>query len=862
MMAGKTALPQNQLISPIMREIEARQGSLAADVPLVSARSGGGMVALVAVALAGSFGALAILSADFSEPLLLTAMAFLAMLGVFFLFGLAAGHIRIAEPSADNRILSALAASFEDGLCVTTLEGRRIYANRAFDDLVGPVEYDHVSALESLFAGEPQAAEALFRLARAAGRGENRTEEFRLRTIAGGQRQSRWLRLGVTRIGMGQGDENEPLVLWRLVDITDERRREVETVRALEATLGYYESMPLGLMVAGEDASIEHLNGTLATWLGLSAVSLARGLKLTDIVSGDGALLLRALARDADAGAARRIDLDLVCEDGRSWPATLMVVPRAGDAGFVAAVLERAAEEDAAGLDRTAEERFARFFQSAPFGIATVSADGKIASANTAFARLMLNGRAGRGDMALDVLTRSVDSERRAEVAAALDDALAGKANIQPLEITVGDSREFTRRVFFSALTRGSAAESAVLYVIDATELKALEFQFAQSQKMEAVGKLAGGVAHDFNNVLTAIIGFSDLLLQTHRPGDPAYQNIINIKSSANRAAELVSQLLAFSRRQTLQPEVLQLNEIVTDTSVILNRLLGEKIELKILPGRDLWYVKADRSQLQSVIVNLAVNARDAMPDGGRLTIRSRNIGERESQKLEPQSLPIGEYVMIEVEDTGHGMTPEVQAKIFEPFFTTKSVGKGTGLGLATVYGIVKQTGGYVFVHSAPGKGTTFRVYLPRHFLDAEGEADLAGEKAAKKERESDLTGAGRVLLVEDEDAVRGFAVEALKRQGYEVLEATSGAEAIELVSKADRPIDIVVSDVIMPEMDGPSMYKVLRQKNPGLKIVFMSGYPDDAFKNALEADETFTFLQKPFSLAQLAAKVKAELGR
>ena len=860
MMAGKTAFPQNQLISPVMREIEARQGSLAADVPLVSARPGGGMIALVSVALAGSFGALAILSADFSEPLLLTAMAFLATLGVFFLFGLAAGHIRIAESSADSDILKALARSFDDGLCVTTLEGRRIYANRVFDDLVGPAEYDHVSALESLFAGEPQAAEALFRLARAAGRGENRTEEFRLRTVAGGHRQSRWLRLGVMRLDTGRGGEGEPLVLWRLVDITDERRREAEMVRALEAQLGYYEAMPLGLIVAGEDASIEHLNGTVATWLGLSASSLARGLKLTDIVSGDGALLLRALARDAGE-AARRIDLDLVCEDGRVWPATLMVVPRAGDAGFVAAVLERVVEEDASGRGRTAEVRFARFFQSAPFGIATVTADGRIASSNTAFARLMLNGRAGRANMALDVLTRSLEPERRAEVEAALNDALAGKANIQPLEITVGDSREFTRRVFFSALTRGSAAESAVLYVIDATELKALEFQFAQSQKMEAVGKLAGGVAHDFNNVLTAIIGFADLLLQTHRPGDPAHQNIINIKNSANRAAELVSQLLAFSRRQTLQPEVLQLNEILTDTSVILNRLLGEQIELKILPGRDLWYVRADRSQLQSVIVNLAVNARDAMPDGGRLTIRSRNVGERESRKLEPQNLPIGEYVMIEVEDTGHGMTPEVQAKIFEPFFTTKTVGKGTGLGLATVYGIVKQTGGYVFVHSAPGKGTTFRVYLPRHFIDADAQAELADEKAAKKDRHPDLTGAGRVLLVEDEDAVRSFAVEALKRQGYEVLQATSGAEAIEMMSEADRPIDIVVSDVIMPEMDGPTMYKLLRETNPELKIIFMSGYPDDAFKNALDSEETFAFLQKPFSLAQLAAKVKAELG-
>src|SRR5690606_30725577 len=259
---------------------------------------------------------------------------------------------------------------------------------------------------------------ALFRLARAAGRGESRTEEFRLRSVVAGQRQSRWLRLSVSRLELGRSGESEPLVLWRIIAITDERRRQAETMRALEATLGYYEAVPLGLLVAGEDADIEHLNGTLARWLGLSASSLARGLKLTDIISGDGALLLRALARDVD-GTARRIDLDLVCEDGHGWPATLLVMPRAEGAGFVAAVLERVAE-DADDQGRTAEVRFARFFQSAPFGIATVSAGGRIASANTAFARLLVDGRAGRNDSALDVLTRNVDPDRRAEVAAAL----------------------------------------------------------------------------------------------------------------------------------------------------------------------------------------------------------------------------------------------------------------------------------------------------------------------------------------------------------------------------------------------------------------------------------------------------------
>ena len=865
LMAGRVDRSQNQLICPAMRESEAQPASIAAGNPLMPGKSGGGLMALGAVVLAGCLAVLAVLSFDTTEPLMLTLMAFLATLGVFFLFGLAAGHIRIAERKTDGEVVAALAKGFSDGLCVTTLEGRRLYANPAFDTLVAPAKFSHVSALETLFAGEPQAAEALFRLARAAGRNESRTEEVRLRTVVAGQRHSRWFRLGVTPVNTPLGlDETGPVVLWRITDITDERRREVETLRSLEATLGHYEAMPIGLMVTDENAGIEYINDALAQWLGLSAGALVRGLKLTDIVSGDGAVLLRAMARDA-CETAQRIDLDLVREDGRTWPASLIVVPRAqsGKAeGFSAVIIERVAEEETPSNTRPAEVRFTRFFQSAPFGIATVNAEGKIASSNAAFARLLHDGKISQSEAAIDVLTRGVDADKRAAVEAALREALSGKANIQPVEITVGEAHEFTRRVFFSTASRGSGAESAVLYVIDATELKALELKFAQSQKMEAVGQLAGGIAHDFNNVLTAIIGFSDLLLQTHRPSDPPYRNIINIKSSAERAAELVSQLLAFSRRQTLQPEVLQLSETLTDTSMMLNRTLGEKVELRILPGRDLWFVKADRSRLESVIVNLSVNARDAMPEGGQLTIRTRNVSERESQKLDTIGVPVGEYVMIEVEDTGHGMPQEVQEKIFEPFFTTKSVGKGTGLGLAQVYGIVKQTGGFIFVDSTIGKGTTFRIYLPRHEVDVEAVAEAAKVKAAKKERHRDLTGAGRVLLVEDEDAVRSFAIEALKRQGYEVLEATTGAEALEVMDETDQPVDLVISDVIMPEMDGPSMYKVMRQTNPDLKIIFMSGYPDDAFKNSLDPDAKFAFLQKPFSLAQLAAKVKEELAQ
>ncbi len=414
---------------------------------------------------------------------------------------------------------------------------------------------------------------------------------------------------------------------------------------------------------------------------------------------------------------------------------------------------------------------------------------------------------------------------------------------------------------------QASEREAAMLYVIDATEQKALEAQFAQSSKMEAVGKLAGGIAHDFNNVLTAIIGFSDLLLQTHRTSDPAYKDIKNIQQSAYRAAGMVRQLLSFSRRQTLRAEPLLLDDVLNESSSMLRTTVGEKIQFKIQPSRDLWYVNVDRNELERVIVNLTVNAKDAMPNGGSLTVRTRNITERESQRLELDGMPVGEYVGIEVSDTGTGMPAEVLAKIFEPFFTTKGVGKGTGLGLSTVYGIVKQSGGFIYADSALGKGTTFRVYLPRHIPEVDDEAVSSVQPVAVKEKDAsgapaDLTGTGRVLLVEDEDVVRSFAVRALTRQGYEVLEASDGQEALDIVAEHDGAIDIVVTDVVMPEMDGPTMFRELRKTNPSIKVIFVSGYPNEAFRETLGSGEDVAFLPKPFSLPQLAAKVKEELSR
>jgi two-component system cell cycle sensor histidine kinase/response regulator CckA len=363
----------------------------------------------------------------------------------------------------------------------------------------------------------------------------------------------------------------------------------------------------------------------------------------------------------------------------------------------------------------------------------------------------------------------------------------------------------------------------------------------------------------------------TDFLLNAHKPTDPSFQDIMQIKQNTNRAAALVRQLLAFSRRQTLRPQVLDLGEVLSELTMLLRRLIGEKVALEVKHGRDLWPVKADISQFEQVIVNLAVNARDAMPGGGKLTVRTANVTADEAAKYRYEGMPAADYVLVEVSDTGSGIPPEIIDKIFEPFFSTKDVGKGTGLGLSTVYGIVKQTGGFVYPESEVGKGTTFRIFLPRHVPSAEDAAEAlppmeapgiaetlsAADEQAAPLAAADLTGQGTILLVEDEEGLRALNARGLVSRGYTVLEAGNGVEAIEVLERYGGSVDLVVSDVVMPEMDGPTLLKELRKRIPELKIIFVSGYAEDAFEKSLPQGEQFAFLPKPFTLKQLVAAVK-----
>ena len=500
------------------------------------------------------------------------------------------------------------------------------------------------------------------------------------------------------------------------------------------------------------------------------------------------------------------------------------------------------------------EAHIPKFIQDAPVGVALTKLDGTLIEANTAFAALTGIDPRKIKDKSIYVVFRDQTVQ---ETRARLASLAVGDVSRAPVEVRFKSGNERTAQLFASRFNpEENAGAVYAIYLIDTTGQTALETQFAQSQKMQAVGQLAGGIAHDFNNLLTVINGVAELLLQRHQPGDPSFTDLNNIHNTGLRAASLVRQLLAFSRRQTLEPEVLNLTDLVADWSITLRRLIGDKVKLKVDHGRDLWPVMADQNQLGNALINLAVNARDAMPNGGVLTIRSANLSLEENRSFGQVLMPTGDYVTIDVLDTGIGIPKENLGKIFEPFFTTKEKGHGTGLGLASVYGIVKQTGGYIFPESELGKGTTFRIYLPRHIPLPASEAAPEPEKPAAR----DLTGVGTILLVEDEDTVRDFAMRALQMRGYKVLDACGGEEALEIVRTYDGPIDLLVSDVMMPSMDGPTLLKAIREIKPGLRTIFMSGYAQEVFQNAPDRPENFHFLPKPFTLKALTGKVKEVL--
>jgi two-component system, cell cycle sensor histidine kinase and response regulator CckA len=780
------------------------------------------------------------------RPVLAGALFFalLALMSAIAVFVSRMGTREIAGRAA---LLSQAIAASPNAHLIVAPEGSITYANSAFRRFFPDIRSLPLEVIALSLAGD-EAVKEFQRIEMEAVERGRASGRLAIRRSAGA---TLWFVVSASLLPRSPG-----YTLWSFEDITQRQEMELAIREEDTAPAEFLDLSPTGFYSVDGDGRFLLVNQTLADWLGRAPGELMEGgAKLTDFVVADGPLRAPPYAPFAGGSeGAQRGELVLRGTEGRLiYVSVSQSVVRAGDQLRTRSVVrDLTSQHEWSEALRRSRLRFQRLFADAPVGIALLGANGRIEEANRALGALL-------GTAAAELIGRElgdfVIGEDRDQVKSHVADAAAGRGGARPVDVRVLAPRETWASLFIGRLEGQAEDEPGlVLHVIDTTEQKSLEAQFAQSQKMQAVGQLAGGVAHDFNNLLTAMIGFCDLLLVRFKPGDPSFADIMQIKQNANRAANLVRQLLAFSRQQTLQPTVLNLTEVLAELSNLLRRLIGEKIELRVVHGRDLGLVEVDQGQIEQVVINLAVNARDAMPNGGALTIRTANATIASPLRRGVEVMPPGQYVLIEVSDSGIGIPKENLVRIFEPFFSTKEVGSGTGLGLSTVYGIVKQTGGFVFIDSEPGKGAQFSIYLPR----AEGKAAAPVRLIDSGEDTADLTGTASILLVEDEDPVRLFSARALRNKGYRVIEAKSGEGALEIIDRGAEQIDLVISDVVMPKMDGPEMATKIREQHPDMKVIFISGYTEEAFRDRLTHD--VHFLPKPYNLKQLAAKVKQVL--
>jgi len=723
----------------------------------------------------------------------------------------------------------AAALDSETRAClVVAADGTELHRNPLARRLLGQVT-DPLAPFKDRASADDRVLDDLDRLAAAAMVGAVRKAEFSLPTLDGGRE---WFTVEIRPAGPGA-------VIWLVEDVSPRRAIEETLRRENEWLADFIDFLPVGVYCADSDGIIRTANHRLAEWLGGTPSELI-GHSLEDV-----------LGQTPDP-EAERVELRLMGRGGEVFQAMLAhsVFDEGGEIRTRSVVVrDMVPEHQWERALRTAERRFRWLFDDAPVGIALIEPDGSIGACNLALQAMMgidHDGMIGRR------LADYIAAEQQDSAAEQLARVLSGSLPGAHLDVRLKGRRDLIAQLFVSPTHEDGAISGLIVHFIDATEQRNLEVQFAQSQKMQAMGQLAGGVAHDFNNLLTAMIGFCDLLLQRHGAGDPSFADIMQVRQNANRAASLVRQLLAFSRRQALQPRLLNVTDALAELSTLLRRLLGETIDLKLVHGRQLGLVRVDPGQFDQVIINLAVNARDAMPGGGVLTIRTNAVTVDQPVQRGPELMPAGQYVLIEVTDSGTGIARENLGRIFEPFFSTKEVGAGTGLGLSTVYGIVRQTDGFIVVDSEIGQGATFAIYLPRF------EADPAQEtkKLPTTPDSTDLTGSGTILLVEDEDAVRMFGTRALKNKGYKVIEARSGEQALDVL-RAEDGIDVLISDVVMPGMDGVTLAKLVRMERPHIKLILISGYSEDVARNGIDPDAGIHFLPKPFSLKQLAEAVK-----
>ena len=799
------------------------------------AKAGLGWIAVVTVVLVGLVAGMLFLPPEAARWLTLTALPLLAMVGIAAIFAVALGMLIVPNRAHGDLLTRTLADSAPEGLLVTEPDGRIVYANRAYADMTGVVSARDVRSLERVLADLPDANEAVYQMTRALAAGRAETAEIRVPPSAPCElagHATRWLRISARPVSLPDGDGSK-LVLWAIVDITPERTRQEAAFQSLQEAIDHLDQAPLGFMTVGGDGTLAYLNATLARWAGLDLSEFRPGTVSEAMILGgadDVAVIndrpLRIHSSRPDPDGTRRIAL----------------VPVDGEG---------------AALPKGSDDRLARLVHESPFGIATLDADGVAMQSNPAIGTIFKTEH-----FELGAIDGWQGAERlRDSFATMLEKGVDG----QPVELVCEEGERTVQAQLLVARDIDDGAQ-AVLHAIDVTERRALERRMEQGQKMEAVGVLAGGVAHDFNNVLTAVVGHADELLDSHTASDPSWPNIVGIKQSANRAASLVRQLLAFSRRQTLRPEYLSITDALSDLSLMLRKLAGDRVELEWRHGRDLWAVKADLGQIEQVIVNLVVNARDAIHSardtGGMVRIATENIDKAGvEERFAFPGLVAQDYVKLSVSDNGTGMSEEVLQSIFEPFFTTKEIGKGTGLGLSMVYGIVKQSGGFIYPESTEGEGTTFHLFLPR-YEPREGEEPVNAPVTTKKARARDLSGDATILFAEDEDAVRSIFVHALQKRGYTVHAAEDGEEALEIaedmLARGER-IDLVVSDVVMPLMDGPTLFRKIKELTPDVPFIFASGHAEDAFEANLPdaKEQSFEFMTKPYNVKMLLEKVK-----
>jgi two-component system cell cycle sensor histidine kinase/response regulator CckA len=784
---------------------------LAASSPGAPSRAGGSLIFLVLAAAAASAGLL--LWAVGSPVFAASFLAGLVGLGaVLLLVTRLAAKPAASEPTVrtDIALLRAALDSAASAVAVTDSSGAMICANACYSDWFG-------SGAELMrLSGDDLLADAGARARR-----EGSAELDGL-TING-----RNLSLRAEQAGLAKSH-----LVWRFA-----RSDQIDLLGEAQRLMGGDAGRRLG------EAGV------------MAALADAKG----NLLGGNPAFAARAAGNpDAPIAGTPLVSLITVSEQGQfhfaseprgAAPLRIVQIPLTdGDDPLTFFLL---LDDHAAGGGRLGREEGANLhalLDFVPLGLALCNVDGRFVYLNKAFrkaAALPVDARpVYPGDLVIDEDKAAVsDAVRRfARGPSAASDMAVRLTNLPEEPVALG-----------IAGARGLGDAAVILSLKDNSEADRLKRQIAQATKMQAVGQLAGGVAHDFNNILTAILGYCDLMLMRHTPGDSDYDDIQQIRSNSNRAAGLTRQLLAFSRQQTLRPQVLQLPDVISEVSNLLKRLLGETVKLQVKHGRNLGAVRADPGQLEQVIVNLAVNGRDAMPQGGTLTVQTYSVSADEVRKMGSDILPASDYTALRVTDTGTGIPPSILGKIFEPFFTTKEVGKGTGLGLSTVYGIVKQSGGFIFAESEEGQGTSFTIYLPVHRADP-----APAGRRVKKESAGELWGTGKILLVEDEAMVRAVAERALTRHGYTVLTAENGEAALEVLAR-EGPVDLMISDVVMPTMDGPTTAREARKTYPDLPILFISGYAEEQLRKSIDL-ERVQFLAKPFSVQKLAEAARDAL--